>query len=398
MWLHLVLSLALADTPPGSDTPSPPETPAAKPAPPPPDRWFLMRELQGTYPGWLLDGNKVQVLGWTDMAFTASTDHREQLPMGFNYRANEFHVQQDWLRIDRQVDQSATTPTFGFRFDTLFGIDYRFTIARGLFDSQLTSNDGGPNIYGVDPVQFYGEAYLPGVGRGMDIKFGRFFAQFGLESIDTTQNSLASHSYLFIYNPFTHTGLLTTTKLTDTWSVQNGIVTGCDVFIDNVSTPCYVGSVKWAPPTGRASALFSVILGNDRFNQTHNFHNPEIFDLVYTYKFSDRLNYTLDALYGCTHNVPDTGFANWCNFANYLTCTLTPRLSATTRVEFFDDAQGQRTGFKGLYTAATAGVTFKPIKDLSFRPELRYDYNDESRPFENKHGVFTAAFDILLRW
>ena len=94
----------------------------------------------------------------------------------------------------------------------------------------MTQNEGGPNIYGVDPVQFYGEAYLPQVGRGMDVKLGRFFAQFGYESIDTTQTPLVSRSYLFIYNPFTHTGLLTTTKLTDAWSVQNGVATGCDVF------------------------------------------------------------------------------------------------------------------------------------------------------------------------
>ena len=43
-----------------------------------------------------------------------------------------------------------------------------------------------------------------------------------------------SRSYTFIYNPFTHTGLLTTLKLDDAWSVQNGIVAGCDAFIDPV--------------------------------------------------------------------------------------------------------------------------------------------------------------------
>ncbi len=399
MWLPLIVGLSLAGSPPEPDAPaSPAEAAPAKPAPTPPDRWFLMRELQGTFPGWLLDGNRMQVLGWTETAFTASTDHREQLPMGFNYRANEFHVQQDWLRIERTVDQQATTPTFGFRFDTLAGIDYRFTIARGLFDSQLTDNNGGPNIYGVDPVQFYAEAYLPHVGRGTDVKFGRFFAQFGVESIDTTQNILASHSYLFIYNPFTHTGLLTTTKLTDAWSMQNGIVTGSDVFVDEASNPTYIGSIKWAPPTGRSSLLYSVVLGNGRFDKKDSFHNPQIFDMVFTHKLSERLNYSLDALYGFTDNVPAIGFANWYSLTNYLTWTLSPRLSATTRLEFFDDVQGQRTNFKGLYTAVTAGVTYKPLKALSFRPEVRYDYNDETRPFENNHGVFTAAFDVLLRW
>ena len=60
-----------------------------------------MQQLQGTYPGWLLDDNKIQINGWTDSSFTASSDSHEQLPMGFNYKANQFLLQQDWLRIDR---------------------------------------------------------------------------------------------------------------------------------------------------------------------------------------------------------------------------------------------------------------------------------------------------------
>ena len=70
---------------------------------------------QGTYPGWLLDGNRLRVSGWTDAAFTASSDPHDQLPMGFNYRANEYHVQQAWVRFERPVDQTASTPTFAGR-------------------------------------------------------------------------------------------------------------------------------------------------------------------------------------------------------------------------------------------------------------------------------------------
>src|SRR5262245_55175964 len=117
-------------------------------APAAPERWPLMAQLQGTYPGYLLDGEKMSVSGWTNASFTASSVPHEQLPMGFNYKANEFLLQQHWFRFEKRVDQSATTPTFGFRTDTFIGSDYRFTVARGLFSGQLTANDGGPNIYG----------------------------------------------------------------------------------------------------------------------------------------------------------------------------------------------------------------------------------------------------------
>src|SRR5262249_24740983 len=160
------------------------------------------------------------------------------------------------------IDDKSNTPTWGFRSDTILpGTDYRFTLARGLLNSQLTANNGQPNEYGIDPVQFYGELYIPDVIRGIDIKAGRFFAQFGVENIDTTQNLLVSTSYNFFYNPFTHTGLLSTLKLDDAWSVQNGLVAGSDIFVGPEANPTYIGSVKWAPPSGRDSVLLAVVVG-----------------------------------------------------------------------------------------------------------------------------------------
>jgi hypothetical protein len=43
-------------------------------------------------------------------------------------------------------------------------------------------------------------------------------------------------------------------------------------------------------------------------------------------------------------------------------------------------------------------VQWKIRRDVILRPEVRFDYNGESKPFEGKHGLFTAASDLLLRW
>jgi hypothetical protein len=368
-------------------------------APPPPDRWLLMKELQGTYPGWLLDGNKIQVYGWTDLSFTAASDAHEQLPLGFNYKANQFLLQQNWLRVELPVNQNTTVPTFGFRSDTILpGSDYRFTLPRGLWNSQLTAAHGQPATYGIDPIQFFGEAYFPTVVHGLDVKLGRIFCQYGVEANDAISNALASHSYTFIYDPFTHTGIMTTLKLSDAWSVQAGMMLGSDIFIDPADVLTGMGGIKWAPPGGQDSVLFSFIISSGRFNQERNFHNPDIFDLVYSHSLSPRLTYNLEALFGFTTNVPDIGTATWFGILNYVTYALAPRVAATTRLEFFNDSQGQRTGFEGLYTAWTMGMTFKPIKALWLRPELRYDYHNAARPFEGKHGLFTANLDLVIRW
>src|SRR5436309_3477219 len=96
----------------GSEQPEQGRPPATAPAPetspvpasvttPPPDRWLLMKLLQGTWAGTALDGHRMQVTGWIDLSFTASTDTQTNLPLGFNHRANDFLLQQNWLRFER---------------------------------------------------------------------------------------------------------------------------------------------------------------------------------------------------------------------------------------------------------------------------------------------------------
>jgi Putative beta-barrel porin-2, OmpL-like. bbp2 len=391
--INLPVTSPAAPAPPTN--PVPPASPAA-----PPDRWFIMRELQGTPAGAFLDANRLAVYGWTETSFTASSDAHENLPMGFNYKANQFLLQQNWLRIEQAVVTTGTTePTFGFRSDNILpGSDYRFTLARGIFNWQLTAAHGQPNTYGIDPIQFYGEAYFPTVARGMDVKVGRIFCQYGVETNDAVSNQLASHAYTFIYDPFTHTGVMTTTKLSEAWSFQAGLMLGNDVFIDKADNLTGMGSVKWVSPDKRDSALLSFIVDKGRFDQVHHFHNPEVLDLVYTHTINPRLNYNFEGLFGFTTNVPNIGTAEWFGVLNYLTYAFTPHLSGTTRLEFFDDFQGQRTGFPGLYSVLTAGLSYRPIKDVILRPEVRFDYNDQSRPFENKPYLFTATMDVIVRW
>jgi hypothetical protein len=234
--------------------------------------------------------------------------------------------------------------------DTILpGSDYRFTLSRGLFSGQLTANDGEPNTYGIDPVQFYGEAYFPIVGRGLDVKLGRMFCQYGAETIDAPSNVLTSHSYTFIYDPFTHTGLMGTLQLSPALSIQLGAILGPDVFFDPAASPYAMFSIKWAPPNGRNSFLVSGLFGSGRFDVDEQFNNPNIIDLVYIHTFNTRLTYTLDALFGYETNVLEIGTATWFGLVSYLTCKLTPRLSGTTRLEFFDDIDGFSTTRRFLY-------------------------------------------------
>jgi hypothetical protein len=142
----------------------------------------------------------------------------------------------------------------------------------------------------------------------------------------------------------------------------------------------------------------------------HN--NANFIDLVYTHVFNPVITYANGSMYawqtGVPANVPGgivrsgpdltAGTAHWPSSVQYLRFTLTPRLSSILRFETFDDFNGQRTGFPGLYETPTAGIQLRLFEGIVIRPELRYDYNVQSRPFEGKHYLLTAASDLIIRW
>ncbi len=382
-----------------------PVAPAATPATvAPADRWLFMKAVQGTWEGDILVGNRLNLYGWTEGSYTYGSHGRGPWPMSAQSPTNEFLGNQNWLVFERTVVTSGTTePTFGFHTAWILpGTDARYTTSRYLLDHQHGVGDLTQSAYPIDLFHAYAEVYFPTIGRGLDVKIGKNAVPYFVETEDKVNNPLFSHSYIFYFGgPFTHTGLQANLKLTDEWAVEARIVTGSDITFGPGEQPTFVGSLSWTQPYGgRNTVLLSVVAGSGRFDQEHGQNNLNLVDLVYTHTFNPVLKYSLDAAAGYETNNPDpvNGTATWFGAAQYLTYTLSPRLSTTGRVEVFDDPQGLRTGFRGVYSAATGGVTFKPRKGLWFRPEVRYDYNTESRPFNGHHDLISLAADVILRW
>jgi hypothetical protein len=388
----------------------------------PPDRWFLMRELQGTWLAALLDDNRMYLNGWFQTSFTASTDAVSNQPMVWNDRANEFLFQQAWVRLGRRVLTTGTTePTFGFQADVLIGSDYRFTLPRGLLNSQLQNSGGNDNLYGVDLIQHYVSMYVPTLFRGVEFRLGRVYTPIcGLESLEGASNPLLSRCYMFNFDPFTHCGLAAYVTFSPEWSAILMLANGNDVYFGDPSEELrFVGSLKWTQPGGRNILQFNTSLGRGKFVTAFPFSSPtvgslptdptgkdnaNVFDGMWTHFINPRLTYNLDCLFAYQTNVPQIarpngyGTATWLSVMHYLLYTITPQWGAVFRFENFDDFQGQRTGFEGLYTEVTGALVYRPRKGLQIRPELRYDYNPNSAPFEGKHQLFTAATDVIVRW
>ena len=416
----------------------PPAAPKAEEKPAavvtPPDRWFLMRNLQGNWLGAVLDDNRTSISGWVEQSFTGSTASVNNQPVVWNDRANSYLLNSAWVRLDRSVVTTGTTePTWGYRVDLSMGTDYRFSMMRGLFNNQLKNSqfnaDGTPaqNLYGIDPIQFYTNVYIPTLFQGTDIRAGRLFTPWGYESLEGISTPFVSRSYAFNWSPpFTHMGIMASTTFTPQWSAKFMLANGNDVFLNSDTQELRaVGALTWTSYDKRDSATFGFTVGRGRFDTSAPYNpatvgeqtepagrnNINVFDLVYTHAFNPRLSYAAELLYGYQTNVPANvaggiitndavpfGTARWASIAQYMTYVVSPQVTSITRLEFFDDFDGQRTGFQGLYTAITTGLQIKPYKSLMIRPELRFDYNGQSLPFEGKNYLFTAAIDAIIRF
>lgn len=385
-------------------------------------KFLLMRLLEGRPAGLFFDENGIVMKGHVDASYVASTAKGSNLPMAMNYLANQFQMEQNWLMIEKAVDTKSKEASWGFHVEGILpGSDYRFTLSNNLMDSQLRMNNGGPNTYGVDAPQFYFETYNPNVMNGLDTKVGRFYTLCNVESIDPSLNKLVSRSLTFMNNPFTHTGILTSLKLNDRWTFNNGITCGQDVFFGPAAKASYLGGLKWESESTDTNVVFNTCLTDPSFNQyLATANNYDVFEIQLNHKINDKWYFTSDNMFSLINNW-DTdasspiyerdgvttrtfrGSANWYGLVNYLTYSFSDKLNTTSRVEFFTDLDGVRTGYQGLYTTLTQGFTYKMCDDqLWVRPEFRYDNNSISKAYNNdgvpSNGLFTFAIDFLVQY
>jgi hypothetical protein len=374
--------------------------------PPPPEPYALMRLLSTTRFGQRLEERGVTISGWVQGNYTLSTNRRSNLPITFNDRADFWQMNQAFLRIDKPVDTSKSERQFGYRLEGIFGTDPRFTISRGLFSDDLKApNPDGSlsNYYLFDMIQMYGDVFLPNLGpKGSTVRVGKFATHCGYELMQGAETPFLSRSYLFQYNPFTHTGVNVITQLNDNWTVSNGLVLGSDNFVGTTARPTYIGQLKWAPKEGKTQVLFNTVITDPRFDDEDAFPYYNVYDLDIIHNFNDKLTGVIEGTFSHIDGAPlpggFTGSATWYGAAGYLIYKHCDKVTSNFRVELFEDTKGFRTGFKGLYTEVTYGLALEPVRGLIFRPTVRYDYNNNSLPFEGKANLFTAAFDMILRY
>lgn len=258
----------------------------------------------------------------------------------FDEKANQFDVNQAELYVEKPTSEASPA---GFGFDVLLGRDAKKVHSSGL----------GETNQPFDLTQAYVTYKVP-IGKGIDLKGGKFVTLHGAEVIRRTGNFNISRSMAFSFAiPFTHTGLMATYPVTDWLSTTLGIVNGWDNTDDNNRGKSFHGAATITPPFIKD---FTLTLGgtwgaeqvSNAFDPTRdiNRNGPKrgLIDLVATYKPFAPLTLTLNYDYGRQEEAFVDGgpTAVWHAVAAYAVYDITDRISVGVRGEYFKDQDGFR--------------------------------------------------------
>jgi len=328
---------------------------------------------------------------------------------------------QEVLYIERQPDTVQTDHfDWGFRLTNLYGIDYRFTTAKGYFSNQLL----GKNLeYGYDPVMAYVDLYWGQVTDGLNIRIGRYISIADIEAQLAPNNYTYSHSILYTVDCYTQTGINGTLKLDDHWLLQAGLSAGCETAPWNTrdAKATLDLGIEYTWNNG-LDAIYPVL--NALNDQKYAYNNLNSFYLTWYHKFASHpsLHLATEAWYMWEKDVPNVDNASAAPLlevgANGAHCKLTTQLTCyapeyavvnyvekqldgknyiSIRNEFVDDLVGQRTGFKTRYSEHLLGWGHWIGTTLLFRPEVRFERAYDAPAYDNgtKKNQFTVAGDVL---
>jgi hypothetical protein len=414
-----------------------------------PNKTAIMQKLGLTFGGWLQTGVTYNA-GNPSNGFNG--------PVTFGDRSAELQLNQLYLFLQKPVATEGDAWDVGGRVDFMYGSDSIFTQAYGVpsydvnngqaltrnhWDLNLLRNTG--RFYDIALPQLYLETYIP-IGNGLNIKAGHFYTPVGYEVVTSPDNFFYSKPYTFQYGePFTHTGFLGNYAFDKNWSTVAGVVTGS-------ATGGWDGG--WDQQLGNWAGLLGGTWNTEdkatSFNITGTYGGTSerssqswgLYSMVFKHNLMDDLHMVLQHDHGYANGVlVSSGVrdAEWYGINSYLMYDITDKLGAGIRAEWFRDNAGFRvcspgrvaaatnaagpdnvpvssassvlcgngTGFgtPASYYAITAGVNYKPLKWLTLRPNVRYDWADGAdpltgaryKPFGNgKDAQFLFSTDAVV--
>ena len=310
--------------------------------------------------------------GWSFGGHAQFGYHSAALPI-FNDRPDELNLHQAWLYAEKAIDTSCGFD-IGGRIDYLYGIDAQNTQAFGIANNHW-DNQWDNGSYGHALPQAYVEA---GYGD-LSVKLGHFYTLIGYEVVPATGNFFYSHAYTFNYSePFTHTGALATYNASDDLTVWGGYTTGWDSgFEDNGDA--FLGGLSLGL-TDDLTLIYATTFG--RLNASPGaVESGYMHSIVADYAVTDSLQYIFQSDLLSTEDAAGATQRETFGINQYLIKTLSDCWALGARFEYYNHEgvfTGQAAGVDSDTYALTFGVNHRPHANVTIRPEVRFDWDDDN--------------------
>ncbi|HEY8163778.1 MAG: outer membrane beta-barrel protein [Methylocystis sp.] len=191
-------------------------------APPPPPAWIDTLTVDGYVEGGVaINFNQpFNKLNWGHL---------------YTDRANWPTFNGGVLTVMRPIDPKSTGYDFGFKVQGQIGEDARYNHLTGFLDYLIHDRTQ------IAILEANAQAHLPWTSfvseGGVDVKAGIFPTYNGAEVMYAKDNLFYSHSYIFNFGPFLHTGLMTSTHVRDWLDIYAGVTTGVNNWIGYPGQP-----------------------------------------------------------------------------------------------------------------------------------------------------------------
>ena len=212
------------------------------------------------------------------------------------------------------------------------------------------------------------------------IKAGKFVTLLGAEVIESPLNFNISRSLAFTFAlPLTHTGVLSSYKCSDVFSLTMGVVNGWDTVIDSNDGKTFLGNLTLSPVPEFTLAL-NGIYGAEQADRSGS--KRGVADVVATIKPVENLTLSLNYDFGSESDILDGNDTAYWNALSGIIAYDMPDLFVVPvgfalRGEIFDDSDGTRLappggGYQQAWEVTATGKIML-AEGLMFRTEYRYD-------------------------
>lgn len=402
----------------------------------------FMAAIGNTSVGNWLNDTGIQIYGWIDTGFNISNENVRpggNAPISYIYTPNTIQLDQAVLYVDRFPDTVQTDHIdWGMRLSAIYGENYRYTTAYGIFSYQLLKKN---NVNGYDFPMVYGELYIPQVMDGLMLRVGRFISLPDIEAQLAPNNYMYTHSLTYSFDNYTNEGIQSTLALTKDFFLQLGLVTGTEAppwHLNATETnllpgnPLYPGTTFKKDPGDMPSVTgcfrYNWNDGWDNINGcadaindgTYGYNNLQWYGFTAYHKFNDQWHISFEMYDEHENKVPNldnpttaaiiagggtpfspqfmpfnapngahcgastgslTCYAHATGVTSYINYSPDPLNNFSFRPEFYGDWQGQRTGTKARYMGYGIGWQHWLSPQIEFRPEVDYYHSFGANAF-----------------